>query len=109
MLIAISCNQNKGKKETVVSAELSLDSITAIAKEAYIYGFPMVDNYRVQYEYFQDVYMVVRPNWNGKSPAGINRVINSETELITVIYEAQLFNPADIKRTLCNDPAIVFT
>jgi hypothetical protein len=26
----------------------------AIAKEAYIYGFPMVDNYRVQYAYFVD-------------------------------------------------------
>jgi len=26
----------------------------AIAKEAYIYGFPMVDHYRIQYSYFQD-------------------------------------------------------
>jgi hypothetical protein len=26
----------------------------AIAKEAYIYGYPMVDNYRVQYSYFVD-------------------------------------------------------
>jgi hypothetical protein len=26
----------------------------AIAKEAYIYGFPMVDSYRIQYDYFQD-------------------------------------------------------
>jgi hypothetical protein len=26
----------------------------AIAKEAYIYGFPMVDNYRIQYGYFED-------------------------------------------------------
>jgi hypothetical protein len=25
-----------------------------IAKEAYIYGFPMVDNYRIQYAYFVD-------------------------------------------------------
>ena len=25
-----------------------------IAKEAYIYGFPMVDNYRIQYDYFVD-------------------------------------------------------
>ncbi|AWY39158.1 DUF1254 domain-containing protein [Pseudomonas putida] len=25
-----------------------------IAKQAYIYGFPLVDNYRVQYTYFQD-------------------------------------------------------
>jgi hypothetical protein len=26
----------------------------AIAKGAYVYGFPMVDNYRIQYSYFQD-------------------------------------------------------
>jgi len=26
----------------------------AIAKEAYIYGYPLVDSYRVQYDYFQD-------------------------------------------------------
>jgi hypothetical protein len=26
----------------------------AITKEAYIYGFPMVDSYRIQYDYFQD-------------------------------------------------------
>ncbi|MGK2869927.1 MAG: DUF1254 domain-containing protein [Mycobacterium sp.] len=29
-----------------------LDQVRAIAKDAYIYGFPMVDNYRVQYAYF---------------------------------------------------------
>ena len=26
----------------------------SIAKEAYIYGFPMVDSYRIQYDYFTD-------------------------------------------------------
>ena len=30
------------------------DQVRAIAKEAYIYGFPMVDSYRVQYSYFVD-------------------------------------------------------
>ena len=30
------------------------DEARAIAKEAYIYGFPVVDNYRVQYAYFVD-------------------------------------------------------
>lgn len=30
------------------------EQIRAIAKEAYIYGFPMVDSYRVQYSYFID-------------------------------------------------------
>jgi hypothetical protein len=34
------------------SAAVSPDQARAIAKEAYIYGFPMVDNYRVQYAYF---------------------------------------------------------
>mgnify|MGYP002784495162 CR=1 FL=1 len=32
----------------------SLTEARTIAKEAYIYGFPMVDNYRVQYAYFVD-------------------------------------------------------
>ncbi len=33
-----------------------MDATTAraIAKEAYIYGYPMVDSYRIQYEYFED-------------------------------------------------------
>src|SRR5687767_11063706 len=35
----------------------------AIAKEAYIYGFPMVDNYRIQYSYFVD-----RQNAEFKAP-----------------------------------------
>jgi hypothetical protein len=33
---------------------ISADEARAIAKEAYIYGFPLVDSYRVQYSYFVD-------------------------------------------------------
>ena len=33
---------------------ISPDEARAIAKEAYIYGFPMVDSYRIQYSYFVD-------------------------------------------------------
>jgi hypothetical protein len=33
---------------------ISADEARAIAKEAYIYGFPLVDNYRIQYSYFVD-------------------------------------------------------
>lgn len=36
-----------------MKSELALQA-RAIAKEACIYGFPMVDNYRVQYSYFVD-------------------------------------------------------
>jgi hypothetical protein len=35
-------------------AEVTPAEARAIAKEAYIYGFPMVDNYRIQYGYFVD-------------------------------------------------------
>jgi hypothetical protein len=33
---------------------ISAEEARAIAKEAYIYGFPMADNYRIQYAYFVD-------------------------------------------------------
>jgi hypothetical protein len=37
-------------KETVSSPA----EVRAVVKEAYIYGFPLVDNYRIQYSYFVD-------------------------------------------------------
>ena len=33
-------------------AAVTPEQARAIAKEAYVYGFPMVDNYRVMYSYF---------------------------------------------------------
>ncbi|MFE4457819.1 DUF1254 domain-containing protein [Nocardia tengchongensis] len=33
---------------------VSTAEIRDIAKQAYVYGYPMVDNYRIQYSYFQD-------------------------------------------------------
>ena len=154
----------------------------AIAKEAYIYGFPMVDHYRIQYSYFhekkdpnykapwnqllnvprvftpQDTaiqtpnsdtpysfigmdlraepivltvpkidkkryfsvqlvdaythnfayigsrttgndggsYLIAGPNWKGKAPKGIKKVIQSETEFVFGAFRTQLFNPADL-------------
>jgi hypothetical protein len=50
----------------------------AIAKEAYIYGFPIVDNYRIQHAYWMD-----KTNPEYKGP--FNQVWNS----------ARLFSPAD--------------
>lgn len=48
-----ACNQNQSGT-SYTDKNLSLDSIKAIAKEAYIYGYPMVDGYRIQYGYFVD-------------------------------------------------------
>ncbi|MEE4113704.1 MAG: DUF1254 domain-containing protein [Desulfobacteraceae bacterium] len=41
---------------TTVQAQTSVTpaEARAIAKEAYIYGFPMVDHYRIQFSYFED-------------------------------------------------------
>src|SRR5437867_8765251 len=39
---------------TVRAADLTPAEARAIVKEAYIYGFPLVDNYRIQYSYFVD-------------------------------------------------------
>src|SRR5213076_1362968 len=39
---------------TVRAADISPAEARAIVKEAYIYGFPLVDNYRIQYGYFVD-------------------------------------------------------
>jgi hypothetical protein len=41
---------------TMARAQMNatLAEARAIAKEAYIYGFPMVDSYRIQYGYFED-------------------------------------------------------
>lgn len=38
----------------VQAQDVTPEEARAIAKEAYIYGFPMVDGYRIQYAYFQD-------------------------------------------------------
>ena len=41
---------------TTAQAQTSVapEEARAIAKEAYVYGFPMVDHYRIQYSYFED-------------------------------------------------------
>src|SRR6266404_8038739 len=41
-------------KLTTQAEEVTPAEARAIAKEAYIYGFPLVDNYRIQYGYFVD-------------------------------------------------------
>jgi hypothetical protein len=43
-----------GAHYTHQRADITPEEARAIAREAYIYGFPMVDNYRIQYAYFVD-------------------------------------------------------
>ena len=63
------------------AAEITPAEARAIAKEAYIYGFPMVDGYRIQYAYFVD-----RENAEFKAPwnqlRNISRVFTPEDKAI---------------------------
>lgn len=49
-----ACGGNSSKTANESTKTLPLDSIKAITHDAYIYGYPMVDNYRVEYEYYVD-------------------------------------------------------
>ena len=163
-------------------AELLADEARAIARDAYVYGFPLVDSYRIQYAYFVDKdnpeykgnwneihntarvytpddkavqtpnsdtpysfvgvdlrtepvvltvpsvekeryysiqfvdmytfnfayagsrttsneagnFLLAGPNWKGDKPSGIKQMIQSETELVLLLYRTQLFNPDDL-------------
>ncbi len=55
LLAACSTDRSDESAESsppATSSSVTPDDARAIAKEAYIYGFPMVDNYRVMYSYF---------------------------------------------------------
>ncbi|MGX9689466.1 DUF1254 domain-containing protein [Achromobacter anxifer] len=40
--------------------------------------------------------LVAGPNWKGKAPAGITKVIRSDTELVNLVGRTQLFSAADL-------------
>jgi hypothetical protein len=63
----------------IAQTGVTADEARAIAKEAYIYGEPIVDNYRIQHAYWID-----KSNPEYKSP--YNQLWNS----------ARLFSPADV-------------
>jgi len=170
-------------KKTTGQSEITPSEALAVAREAFVYGFPMIDNYRILHSYvadqvgadykggwnmihhesrvcmpedqtiqnpdcdtahsflgadlrteplvltvpqvdsgryysaqFIDLYtfnffyvgtratgneagsfLLAGPHWSGERPAGIKRVIRSETELALVIYRTQLYNPNDIE------------
>jgi len=54
VVLSLTAFTSQFKKTSDSLETLPIDSIKAIAKEAYIYGYPMVDGYRIQYGYFVD-------------------------------------------------------
>jgi hypothetical protein len=58
------------RSETLVPRSLSLDQARNIARDAYIYGFPPVGSYRIQYSYFMD-------HGNPEFKAACNTIFNN--------------------------------
>ena len=54
VLIAMTAGCSGTPKENISTAPVTPEQAREIAKEAYVYGFPMVDSYRIQYSYFVD-------------------------------------------------------
>ncbi len=67
-----------GARTALAQAAPTPAEIRAIAKRAYVYGYPMVDNYRIQHAYFVD-----RANPEFKAPWN------------TLYNTAHVFTPAD--------------
>jgi hypothetical protein len=67
--------------EATAQTQVTPAEARAIAKEAYIYGYPMVDNYRILYAYFVD-----RQNKEFKAPwnqlVNLPRVFTSEDKAV---------------------------
>jgi hypothetical protein len=54
-MVALAITGGLASTSTSVQAQdVTAAEAREIAKEAYVYGFPMVDNYRIQYAYFED-------------------------------------------------------
>jgi hypothetical protein len=68
------------------------------------YSVQFVDAYTYNFDYIGSrttgiaggKYLLAGPDWKGDKPAGVDKVIQSDTNFALAIYRTQLFNPADL-------------
>src|SRR4029453_14610516 len=84
-------------------AEPIVISVPAVPKERY-YSVQLIDGNVFNYGYIgpratgaeAGDYMVVGPDWEGETPAGIKKAFTSTTPFSLILFRTQLFNPADM-------------
>jgi hypothetical protein len=84
-------------------AEPLVLTVPPIEKERY-FSVQLIDLYTFNFDYIGSratgnaggSFLITGPNWQGKTPQGVEKVIRSETELVLAAYRTQLFNPADL-------------
>ena len=86
-----------------VRAEPLVFTIPEIEKERF-YEVQMIDVFTHNFAYISTIatgnvpgkYLLTGPDYKGKVPKGIKKVIKSETQFLFSIYRTQLLNPSDI-------------
>jgi hypothetical protein len=84
-------------------AEPMVISVPAVASDRY-YSVQLTDGNAYNYGYIGSRatgseagdYLVVGPDWQGGTPAGIKKVFQSTTPFALTIFRTQLFNPEDM-------------
>lgn len=85
-------------------AEPLVLTIPEIEKERF-YEIQLIDLFTHNFAYVSTVatgnvpgkYLITGPDWKGKIPKGIKKVIPSETQFLFSIFRTQLFSPDDLK------------
>ncbi|PHS02183.1 MAG: hypothetical protein COA78_21780 [Blastopirellula sp.] len=75
-------------------------------KDARYYSIQLIDLYKFTFEYIGSrttgnnagLYLITGPNWKGKIPENINKVIRCETDFSMAIYRTQMRDPEDIEK-----------
>lgn len=84
-------------------AEPMVLTVPPIEKNRY-FSVQLIDLYTYNFDYLGSRatgngggnYLIAGPDWKGKTPKGVAKVIRSETTLAIAAYRTQLFNPGDL-------------
>ncbi len=84
-------------------AEPVVITVPKMEKDRY-FVFQLMDLYTFNFDYIGSratgndggSFLIAGPGWKGEAPAGITKVIRSETDLVSVVGRTQLFNPGDL-------------
>ena len=97
-------------------AEPLVFTVPAVEKDRY-YSLQFIDLYTFNFAYVGSratgneagAYLLAGPGWKGEKPAGIKKVIRSETDIAFVLYRTQLFSPTTSTTSRGSRPATRFS
>jgi len=87
-----------------LSAEPMVLTVPRIDKDRY-FSIQLIDSYTHNFDYIGSrttgsdggSFLIAGPGWKGELPAGVQKIIRAETNLMLGVYRTQLFSPADLE------------